>query len=136
MFDHLSIGVQDLDRAGAFYDAALAPLGFVRLWRHPRAVGYGPAGFEGEAPFAIVHAKGGPQASEPDFHLAFRAPSREAVDGFHAAAVTAGGSDDGPPGIRENYDPGYYAAFVRDLDGHRLEAVLHEPIPGGHPKQP
>ena len=56
----------------------------------------------------------------------FVARSREAVDGFHAEALRTGGVDDGPPGIRENYDPGYYAAFVRDPDGHRLEAVLHE----------
>jgi catechol 2,3-dioxygenase-like lactoylglutathione lyase family enzyme len=126
VFDHVSIGVETLERAGAFYDAALAPLGYVRLWRHRRAVGYGPEGFKGEAPFAILES--GPDAKPPerDLHIAFVAPSREAVDRFHAAAVSAGGVDDGPPGIRENYDPGYYAAFVRDPDGHRLEAVLHE----------
>ena len=62
------------------------------------------------------------------FHLAFAATSREQVDRFHAAAVASGGTDDGPPGIRESYNPGYYAAFVKDPDGHRLEAVLHENI--------
>lgn len=126
MYDHLSLGVADLDRAAAFYDACLAPLGLVPLWRQPRAVGYGPPGFTGEAPFAIV--LGGAEAHAPGkgFHLAFAARSRAAVDGFHAAAVARGGVDEGAPGIREHYDPGYYAAFVRDPDGHRLEAVLHE----------
>jgi catechol 2,3-dioxygenase-like lactoylglutathione lyase family enzyme len=130
VFDHISVGVADLDRAATFYDAALAPLGYVRLWRASRGVGYGPEGFRGEAPFAIVD--GGAEAKAPGrgFHIAFAAPGREAVDRFHAAALSAGGIDEGPPGIRENYDPGYYAAFVRDLDGHRLEAVVHEGQPG------
>lgn len=127
VFDHLSLGVADLDRAAAFYDAALAALGYVQLWRAPRAVGYGPPGFTGEAPFAILQAGGDVKLGDR-FHLAFAARSREAVDGFHRAAMAVGGTDDGAPGIREHYDPGYYAAFVRDLDGHRLEAVLHEPI--------
>ncbi len=133
MYDHLSLGVAELDRAAAFYDAALAPLGLVRLWRVARAVGYGPPGFVGEAPFAVV--LGGAEASPPGrgFHLAFAAPSRSAVDQFHAAAMQHGGVDEGPPGIREHYDPGYYAAFVRDPDGHRLEAVLHE-APGKSPE--
>jgi catechol 2,3-dioxygenase-like lactoylglutathione lyase family enzyme len=126
VFDHLSVGVENLDRAAAFYDASLAPLGYVRLWRNARGAGYGPAGFQGEEPFAILEF--GPEAKPPGrgFHIAFVAPSREAVDRFHAAALSAGGVDEGRPGIRANYDPGYYAAFVRDLDGHRLEAVLHE----------
>lgn len=123
MFDHLSLGVTDLDRAIAFYDAALAPLGIVRLWATPRAAGYGPPGFTGEAPFAILSGGSGPA---PRFHLAFAAKDRSQVDGFHAGALAAGGTDDGPPGIRESYDPGYYAAFVLDPDGHRLEAVVHE----------
>jgi catechol 2,3-dioxygenase-like lactoylglutathione lyase family enzyme len=126
VFDHLSIGVADLDRAAAFYDAALTPLGYVRLSRSARSVCYGPAGFTGEAPFAILAS--GPDARSPGrgFHLAFAAASRDAVDHFHAAAVAAGGVDEGPPGVRAHYGPGYYAAFVGDLDGHRLEAVLHE----------
>jgi catechol 2,3-dioxygenase-like lactoylglutathione lyase family enzyme len=98
----------------------------VRLWRNARGVGYGPAGLVGEAPLAIIAF--GPEAKSPGpgFHIALVAPSREAVDRFYVAALSAGGEDEGPPGIRESYDPGYYAAFVRDLDGHRLEAVLHE----------
>lgn len=125
MFDHLSIGVTNLERSVAFYDATLGALGYVRLWLTPRAAGYGLAGFEGEAPFALI-ALGDEVASMSGLHLAFSAFDREAVGVFHAAALESGGSCDGPPGIRENYDPGYYAAFVRDPDGHRLEAVIHE----------
>lgn len=126
LFDHLSLGVQDLERAVTLYDAALAPLGYVRLWRTARAAGYGPPGFTGEAPFAIIEHGQDSRPPGPGLHVAFAAPDREAVDRFHAAALAAGGVGEGPPGIRENYDPGYYAAFVRDPDGHRLEAVVHE----------
>ncbi len=128
IFDHLSLGVADLNRAAAFYDAALAPLGYVRLWRTTRSVGYGPERFQGEAPLALILHGADARPPGPGFHLALAAPSRDAVDRFHAAAVTAGGVDEGPPGIREHYNPGYYAAFVRDLDGHRIEAVRHEPV--------
>jgi len=129
MYHHLSIGVKSLDRAGEFYDAALAPLGYVRVMNHPRAIGYGPSGFKGEAPFAILDA--GAEAAPPGrgFHLAFAAPSAEAINLFHAAALASGGQDEGAPGIRQHYDPGYYAAFVRDLDGHRLEAVFWPDMP-------
>jgi catechol 2,3-dioxygenase-like lactoylglutathione lyase family enzyme len=126
VYDHISIGVTDLDRAAAFYDAVLAALGYVQLGRNHRAAWYGPEGFEGEAPFAVVHFGTEARAPGRGFHLAFAAPDREAVDRFHAAALAMGGTDDGPPGMRERYDPGYYAAFVLDPDGHRLEAVRHE----------
>jgi catechol 2,3-dioxygenase-like lactoylglutathione lyase family enzyme len=130
--DHISIGVSDLDRAAVFYDAVMAALGYVRLSHNPRHVAYGPPGYIDEAPFAIL--AGGAEARTPGkgFHLAFAAASREAVDRFHAAAISHGGTDDGPPGIRENYNPGYYAAFVLDPDGHHLEAVRHEQ-PAGLP---
>ena len=127
MYDHISVGVEDLERSGAFYDAALAPLGIVRLKTGARGVTYGPPGWTGEEPFAIVKVPD-PGAARAGFHLALRAPDRAAVDRFHAAALAHGGVDEGPPGIRDNYNPGYYAAFVRDLDGHRLEAVVHEPL--------
>jgi len=127
VFDHVSLGVTDLDRSAAVYDAVLAPLGHVRLFTGQRGVTWGPEGFLGEAPFAIL-ALGPDARPSPGLHLAFTAPTRDAVDRFHAAALAHGGQDDGPPGIRERYDPGYYAAFVLDPDGHRLEAVLHEPL--------
>lgn len=126
MFDHLSVGVRDLSRAATFYDAALAPLGHVRLFESARSVCYGPRGYTGEAPFAILPADDAAPVAR--FHLAFAATSRAAVDGFHAAAVAAGGTDDGAPGIRASYNAGYYAAFVVDPDGHRIEAVFHEPV--------
>ncbi|MFO0554075.1 MAG: VOC family protein [Polyangiaceae bacterium] len=126
MVDHISIGVADLARASAFYDAALSALGYVRLSENARAVCYGPPGFTGEAPFAILHHGADARAPGPGFHLAFTASSRAAVEAFHARALANGGVDDGPPGLRAHYGPGYYAAFVRDPDGHRLEAVLHE----------
>ena len=125
MLDHLSLGVSDLPRAVAFYDAALAPLGYVRLWGNDRGAGYGPAGSEDEV--LQLRAEGaGARPPGLGWHLALTAPSRAAVAGFHAAALAAGGSDEGAPGPRPQYGPGYYAAFVRDPDGHRLEAVLHE----------
>ena len=99
----------------------------MRLWRNAKGVGYGPEGFKGEAPFAIVQF--GPEAKCPGrgFHIAFAAPSHEAVERFHAAALSAGGIDEGKPGIRENYAFNYYAAFVFDPDGHRIEAVVYPP---------
>lgn len=128
MFDHISLGVSDLERATAFYDAVLAPLGYSRKCSLPRASLYGPPGTLPEEPFGIVLGGAAAHAPGSGFHLAFSAPSREAVDRFHAAAVLAGGLDEGGPGIRVNYGPGYYAAFVRDPDGYRLEAVLHEDV--------
>jgi catechol 2,3-dioxygenase-like lactoylglutathione lyase family enzyme len=126
VFDHISIGVADLDVAVAFYDACLGALGLVRLWHQPRAAAYGPAGYEAEAPFALVVSAPDAPAPREAAHIAFVAPSREAVQRFHAAALAHGGRDEGAPRIREHYDPGYYAAFVRDPDGHRVEAVCHE----------
>jgi len=123
IYHHLSLGVTDLERSAAFYDAALAPLGLVRSVENPRSVCYAPPGFAGEAPFAILAGGSGAPAR---FHLAFAAPSHEAVDRFHAAALAAGGTDEGAPGIRESYAPDYYAAFVFDPDGHRLEAVVYK----------
>lgn len=133
MYDHLSLGVANLERSAAMYEAALAPLGLVRLWRTERAAGFGPPGFQGEAPFAIVVPREGVPLPTAGSHLALSAASREAVQAFHREAVAHGATDDGPPGIREHYNAGYYAAFVHDLDGHRLEAVVHEQIPTGLP---
>lgn len=123
MLDHVSLGVVGLARAGDFYDAVLATLGYVRLHANARGIQYGIAGSLDEPPFAILAAN--EVAATRCFHLALRAPSPASVDAFHAAALSRGGVDDGPPGPRDAYGPGYYAAFVVDLDGHRLEAVCH-----------
>jgi catechol 2,3-dioxygenase-like lactoylglutathione lyase family enzyme len=125
VFDHLSIAVTDLARSAAFYDAALAPLGHVRITENPRSVCYGPRGFTGgEPPFAILCF--GEAAVVPKwFHLAFAAASTDEVRRFYDAALAAGGTDNGPPGTRASYAPTYYCAFVLDPDGHHLEAVHH-----------
>jgi catechol 2,3-dioxygenase-like lactoylglutathione lyase family enzyme len=125
MLSHISLGVSDLPRSIAFYDAALAPLGAQRLWTSATGAGYGPPNAESDERLALFQqdAPAVPLAAGPGFHLALEAPDRDAVDRFHAAAVGAGGRDDGGPGPRPHYSPTYYAAFVRDPDGHRLEAV-------------
>ncbi len=120
MLGHLSFGVADLDRASRFYDAILAPLGIVRVWSNERGTGYGAPG-RGDKLALFARPDASPPG--PGFHLAFDAPSRAAVDAFHTAAMAAGGTDAGPPGPRQHYSPTYYAAFVVDPDGHKLEAV-------------
>ncbi len=125
MLDHVSFGVSDLARAAGFYDAALAGLGLVRLFSKERGIGYGPPGAKDEG-FAILAAGAGARAPGEGCHVAFGARSRAEVDAFHAAALRMGGLDEGGPGLRPHYGEGYYAAFVRDLDGYRIEAVCHE----------
>lgn len=121
MLGHLSFGVADLARAAEFYDGILAPLGFVRVWANERGGGFGePGGGDKLALFARPERMASPGDG---FHLAFDAPSRAAVDAFHAAALAGGGRDAGAPGPRPHYGATYYAAFVVDLDGHKLEAV-------------
>jgi catechol 2,3-dioxygenase-like lactoylglutathione lyase family enzyme len=120
MISHLSLGVADLERSTRFYDAALGALGYVRVWTNAHRAGYGVEG--GNDKLALFPCS---DAAPPGdgFHVAFDAGSSEAVDRFHAAALAAGGTCNGPPGLRVRYSPTYYAAFVIDLDGHRLEAV-------------
>lgn len=120
---HLSFGIVDLERAIAFYDAALAPLGLTRVWTNESAAGYGPPG---GGDLLALKRRPGASAPGPGFHLAFNARSRAAVDAFHAAALRAGGSDNGAPGLRPHYGPTYYAAFVIDPEGYQLEAVCKE----------
>ncbi|MFC6446178.1 VOC family protein [Shinella zoogloeoides] len=128
MLHHLSLGVSDIARAAAFYDAALAPLGYERVWSDIRpgepdqSVGYGPPG--GGDKLALKQHGDAASAPGPGFHIAFAAPDRQAVDAFHKSALSAGGTDNGPPGLRRRYGPTYYAAFIVDPDGHRLEAVF------------
>jgi catechol 2,3-dioxygenase-like lactoylglutathione lyase family enzyme len=126
MLDHVSVGVTDLDRSRRFYDAALRPLGLVRILDFDgRGSDYGfgpqPIGVE----FTITReAAVGPLSG---MHVSFRAATRGAVHAFHAAALGAGGRDDGAPGLRPQYHRDYYGAFVLDPDGHRVEAVCHLP---------
>ncbi|MBW8788222.1 VOC family protein [Rhizobium laguerreae] len=129
MLHHASLGVSDIERSAAFYDAALAALGYIRVWDDIRpgetgqAIGYGNPG--GGDKLAIKHRPDGQRPPGPGFHLAFAAPSRQAVDRFYAAAIARGGGDNGPPGLRSHYGEHYYAAFVIDPDGHALEAVFN-----------
>lgn len=121
----------DYERARAFYDACLGALGYavaMEIADSPDIVacGYG----EGREPAFWIGAARRPGAAPvpPDGqHVAFVARDRAAVDAFHAAAVAAGGGDSGPPGLRPHYHPDYYAAFVIDPDGYRVEAVCHRP---------
>jgi catechol 2,3-dioxygenase-like lactoylglutathione lyase family enzyme len=125
MLHHLSFAVKDLARSAAFYDAALSALGYVRVWEDDSAVGYGAPG--GGDKFAI---KLGPEGGSPGpgFHAAFAAPSREAVARFHAAALSHGGEDNGMPELCMEYGANYFAAFVIDPDGYRIEAVINTPV--------
>jgi catechol 2,3-dioxygenase-like lactoylglutathione lyase family enzyme len=120
MLGHLSFGVSDLGRSTAFYDAVMAALGFRRVWTSASGVGYG---LEPNQDKLALFPRDGAAPPGPGFHLAFDAPDRAAVDAFHAAALKAGGTCDGPPGLRPHYGETYYAAFVIDPDGYRLEAV-------------
>jgi catechol 2,3-dioxygenase-like lactoylglutathione lyase family enzyme len=120
MLSHVSLGVQDLGKAAEFYDAVLEALGYVRLWTGENGLGYGPPG-GGEKLNIFLRSDARPPG--PGFHLAFAASAATDVDRFHAAALAKGGSDLGSPGPRPHYGASYYAAFVADLDGHKLEAV-------------
>jgi catechol 2,3-dioxygenase-like lactoylglutathione lyase family enzyme len=122
VLDHLGIQCADHAAASAFYDAVLAPLGYVRVWTIEQQAGYGPPG--GGDKLALKLQSGPVVPPGPGFHLAFVAPSRAAVDRFHAEALRTGGRDEGAPGPRPHYGATYYAAFVRDPDGHKLEAVF------------
>jgi catechol 2,3-dioxygenase-like lactoylglutathione lyase family enzyme len=119
MIDHISIGVRDLARAKRFYDAALKPLGYACLSESEGGLGYGAA----EPAFWLnLVERPVPPDEASGLHVCFAAPSRKAVDGFHSAALGAGGRDNGAPGLRPDYGPGYYAAFAVDPDGYRVEA--------------
>ena len=122
VIDHITIGVSDLAASRAFYVAALAPLGFVEQqpWSEDAdSVGFGPPGLD-DFYISTRYERGGG-------HIAFAADTHEQVDAFHRAALAAGGRDNGPPGPRAAYSPGYYGAFVLDPDGYNVEAVFHPP---------
>jgi catechol 2,3-dioxygenase-like lactoylglutathione lyase family enzyme len=119
MLDHVSIGVRDIAKAKEFYDAAMKTLGFACLSADETSLGYGKEGVG----FWILSAER-PVADDPKsgLHFCFAAPSRASVTAFHAAALANGGRDNGKPGLRKDYGPHYYAAYVFDPEGYRLEA--------------
>lgn len=123
MIDHMGFAVADIQRSKAFYDAALAPLGakVVMPVNTPAYEGYGYGRTKPD--FWIGH----PGNRATGLHIAFSAQTRAEVDAFYAAAITAGGRDNGGPGLRPNYHPNYYGAFVFDPDGNNIEAVCHKP---------
>lgn len=127
MLDHVGITVADFARSQAFYHLALAPLGIdVAIEVDPSLTGGSAhAGFGSEGKPSFWIGDGGAVAA--GVHVAFLARSRAAVDAFHRAALAAGGVDNGAPGLRPHYHPNYYGAFVRDPDGHNVEAVCHHP---------
>jgi catechol 2,3-dioxygenase-like lactoylglutathione lyase family enzyme len=120
MIDHVSVAVRDLGASARFYEAVLAPLGFSKLESRPATVGFGKT-----YPEFWINLRTGlaSQPADSGAHVCFRARSTELVDAFHAAALAAGGGDDGAPGLRPQHGAGYYAAFIRDPDGNRIEAV-------------
>lgn len=125
MIHHISLGVRDLGLAGAFYDAALGTLGYRRVVENDKVIGYGLV--DGED-LLCLKLRNNASPPGPGFHLAFAASSRAAVHAFYDAALRAGGTDNGAPGLRPHYGPHYYAAFLVDPDGHAIEVVITVPI--------
>jgi len=124
MINHVSIGVRDLARTKRFYEAALQPLGYRCLSEGSGSLGFGrdAVGF-----WISIVERPVPADQDSGLHFCFSAPTRNSVDAFHAAALGAGGRDNGKPGLRAEYDPDYYAAFVVDPDGYRIEAYCPRP---------
>jgi catechol 2,3-dioxygenase-like lactoylglutathione lyase family enzyme len=123
MLNHVSIGVGDMAKAKRFYDAALKPLGYKCLSESPGSLGYGS---DAVALWIGTSEKPVPADQKSGLHFCFDAPTRKSVDAFHAAALRAGGRDSGKPGIRGDYGPSYYAGYVVDPDGYRIEAYCGE----------
>lgn len=123
MIDHISIGVRNIAASKRFYDAALQPLGYRCLSDSPESLGYGA-----KAPMLWVNGAERPVPADngSGLHFCFAATSRKSVDAFHAAGLASGGRDNGAPGIRSDYGAGYYAAFLVDPDGYRIEAYSPE----------
>jgi len=122
---HVSVGVSDIDRARRFYSAILSPLGYKLLYEVKEEGKIASLGWGLHFPELWTNIPLGGATPHPGsgIHVAFHAPNAGAVDGFYAAALLVGGSDNGPPGYRLDYDPGYYGAFVLDPDGNKLEAM-------------
>ena len=120
MIDHVSIPVRDLKASARFYEALLAPLGMTRVREWPNSIGFGKIYPEF---WLNERTQLKPGSADSGAHVCLRAPDIEAVDAFHAAALAAGAKSDGAPGMRTEYSPRYYAAFICDFDGNRIEAV-------------
>ena len=126
MIDHTGVVVSDIQKSKSFYVQALAPIGYELVLELPASVtGHADVAGFGEPPKPDFWISGG-TPNRPPIHIAFRVPSRAMVDAFYKAAMAAGATDNGPPGLRPHYHPNYYGAFVLDLDGHNIEAVCHE----------
>lgn len=126
IFDHVSITVDDLAGAAPFYDAIMHSLGIEKVYQHAHAIGYGlrnDANDDAHSYFSLYESP--TMTSDDRRHWCFRAASREAVRQFHRAGLAHGGKDGGPPGLRVQYHPHYYAAFLVDPSGNRVEAVYH-----------
>ena len=121
MIDHVAFYVSDLERSRRFYEQALGPMGYEVAFEMDGMVAWGT---EGYPRFAV---RVGKEATTTG-HVAFTVEDRATVDAFHAAAMAAGGTDNGAPGVREHYHPTYYAAFVGDPDGNNIEAVCQKPV--------
>jgi catechol 2,3-dioxygenase-like lactoylglutathione lyase family enzyme len=120
IIDHVTLGVSDFESARRFYDRVMPALGFQAIWDNPSMVAYG---VEGADDFGLQLDD---SSSRRGTHVAFCAPDRSSVNRFHAEALAAGARDDGAPGLRPEYHDSYYAAFVLDPDGNRIEAVCHK----------
>jgi len=126
MFSHITIGTNDIGKAKAFYDAALAPLGLTALAAFPEAVGYGPAGGRPQL-WVLKPIDKHPASVGNGITIGLDAPDRSAVDAAYAAARAKGAKDEGAPGLRPHYHKNYYGAYLRDLDGNKLCIVCHKP---------
>ncbi|KVV38989.1 glyoxalase [Burkholderia territorii] len=132
LLDHVSIGVPDIDRARSFYDAVMAALGAVKVYDRPNALGYGErcSANDPESTFLAVYLDPA-EIGTSKRHWCFKATSREQVHAFFEAGLSTGGRSDGDPGLRPQYHADYYAAFVIDPAGNRIEAVCHA-APSAH----
>lgn len=128
LLDHVSLTVAGLDTARPFYDAVMQALGAAKVYDRPDALGYGERCGPGDAGHSYLSVLADPTQSVASVrrHWCFKATSRAAVDAFHAAGLAHGGRDDGAPGLRPHYHPHYYAAFLLDPSGNRIEAVCHD----------
>lgn len=123
MFSHITLGTNDFEQAAAFYDAVFAALGIEQLFKLDGLAAYGM--MTGPKTFIVPPFDGNAAKPGNGVHAAYLAKTRAEVDAFHAAALAHGGTDEGAPGLRPHYHPNYYGAYVRDLDGNKIQAVCH-----------